>query len=46
MTTRLGNDDYKRGKQTLQEKLTKEEIEEKLLGYIEIKDCEILFTFF
>ena len=44
MTTRLGNDDYKRGKQTLQEKLTKEEIDEKLLGYVEIKDLELLKT--
>lgn len=44
MTTRLGNDDYKRGKQTLQEKLTKEEIDEKLLGYVEIKDLEVLKT--
>jgi hypothetical protein len=40
MTTRLGNDDYKRPKQTLQEKFTVEEQQEKLIGYKEIKDQE------
>jgi hypothetical protein len=42
MSNRLGNDTYKRPKQTLQEKLTKEEIAEKLIGYKEIKDLEAL----
>lgn len=42
MSNRLGNDAYKRPKQTLQDKLTKEEIAEKLVGYKEVKDLEDL----
>ena len=42
MSNRLGNDNYKRPKKTLQEKLTKEEIAEKLIGYKEVKDLEDL----
>jgi hypothetical protein len=42
MSNRLGNDAYKRPKQTLQDKLTKEEIAEKLIGYKEVKDLEEL----
>jgi hypothetical protein len=42
MSNRLGNDSYKRPKQTLQDKLTKEEIAEKLIGYKEVKDLEDL----
>jgi hypothetical protein len=42
MSIRLGNDDYKRPKQTLQEKFTKEEIEEKLIGYVLVNDIDEL----
>jgi hypothetical protein len=42
MTTRLQNDDYKRPKQTLQDKFTQEEIDEKLVGYVLINDIEEL----
>jgi hypothetical protein len=42
MTTRLANDEYKRPKQTLQEKYTKEEIDEKLIGYTLIGDIDEL----
>jgi hypothetical protein len=42
MSNRLGNDNYKRPKKTLQEKLTKEEIAEKLIGYTEVKDLNEL----
>jgi hypothetical protein len=33
MSNRLGNDNYNRPKKTLQDKFTKEEIAEKLIGY-------------
>jgi hypothetical protein len=42
MSNRLGNDNYNRPKKTLQDKFTKEEIAEKLMGYMEIKDVEEL----
>ena len=42
MTTRLQNDDYKRPKQTLQDKFTQEEIDEKLVGYVLINDMDEL----
>ena len=42
MSNRLGNDNYNRPKKTLQEKLTKEEIAEKLIGYTEVKDLNEL----
>ncbi len=42
MSNRLGNDNYKRPKQTLQDKLTKDEIKEKLVGYTELEDIEDL----
>ena len=34
MSNRLGNDNYNRPKKTLQDKFTKEEIAEKLMGYM------------
>ena len=42
MSNRLGNDNYKRPKQTLQDKLTKDEINEKLIGYKELDDIDDL----
>jgi hypothetical protein len=42
MSNRLGNDNYKKPKQTYQDKLTKEEQEEMLIGYKEIDDLEQL----
>jgi len=42
MSNRLGNDNYKKPKQTYQDKLTKEEQEEMLIGYKEISDIEEL----
>jgi hypothetical protein len=44
MSNRLGNDNYKKPKQTYQDKLTKEEQEEMLIGYKEIADLEQLKT--
>jgi hypothetical protein len=44
MSNRLGNDDYKKPKQTYQDKLTKEEQEEMLIGYKEIDSLEQLKT--
>jgi len=44
MSNRLGNDNYKKPKQTYQDKLTKEEQEEMLIGYKEIADIEQLKT--
>jgi hypothetical protein len=44
MTTRLGNDDYKKPKQTYQDKLSKEEQKEMLIGYKEVTDIEQLKT--
>ena len=44
MSNRLGNDDYKKPKQTYQDKLSKEEQEELLIGYKEIEDLEQLKT--
>ena len=40
MSNRLGNDDYKKPKMTYQDKLSKEEQEELLIGYKEIEDLE------
>lgn len=42
MSSRLGNDNYNRPKKTLQEKLTKEEQEEKLIGYQQIDGIDDL----
>ena len=36
--SRLGNDDYKRPKKTMTDKLTAEEIKSKLEDYIEVED--------
>ena len=42
MSNRLGNDNYVRPKKTLQDKLSKEEQAEKLIGYLPINDVEHL----
>ena len=42
MSNRLGNDNYVRPKKTLQDKLSKEEQAEKLIGYLPINDVEQL----